>query len=206
MWSGGNQWSAWVSYLSFFRHVAGLNLKEYAAFDHYEQATIHSGPRMMHPDFCMVSDRPKTLKVDAQSQPHCEDGPSHEWRDGWRLWFWHGVRVPQHVIEAPETITVAEIQGEKNAEVRRVMVERMGAGKYLREVNPKVLDVDSLKVVGASTRILLEDPSGEKWLVGTDASTKRVYTMAVPRGVRSCSEAHRAISGLDSEDRIIAQS
>jgi hypothetical protein len=60
--------------------------------------------------------------------------------------------------------------------------------------------------VGASTRVLLEDPDGEKWLVGTDASTKRVYTMSVPREVRTCSEAHCAISGLDSEGRIIAQS
>ena len=59
---------------------------------------------------------------------HCENGPAVEWPAGERYWFWKGVQVPQHVIEVPDAITASTIQSEKNAEVRRVMIERFGYG------------------------------------------------------------------------------
>jgi len=133
MWDGGNQYSAWVSYLSFFRHVAKLGLKIYETFDHYEKAAMHSGPRIMTPDFCMVSDRPEILTVDEQNRPHNETGPYCRWRDGFSLWYWHGVKVTQQIIETPETLTVAQIEKEENAEVRRVMITRYGQVKYLKD-------------------------------------------------------------------------
>lgn len=131
MWDGGNQWSGWCSYLSFFRHVAKLDLPEYERWQHYEDAAVHGGPRIMHPDFCMVSDRPERLLVDDQHRPHCADGPSHRWRDGWCLYHWHGVRVPRRVIEQPDSLTAAVILGERDVEVRRVMLERAGFDRVL---------------------------------------------------------------------------
>jgi hypothetical protein len=41
--------------------------------------------------------------------------------------------VPAHVIERPDTITAAEIATEQNAEVRRVMLERIGEDRFVRE-------------------------------------------------------------------------
>lgn len=131
MWDGGNQWSAWCSYLSFFRHVAKLDLPEYDRWQHYENAAIHGGPRVMHPDFCMISDRPEVLLVDDQNRPHCDSGPSHRWRDGWELWFVHGVRVDERIVMRPESLTADEILAEQNAEVRRVMLERAGFDRVL---------------------------------------------------------------------------
>jgi len=130
MWNGGNQWSAWVSYLSFFRHVAKLPL-DYAKWNHYESAAIHGGPRIMHPDFCMISDRPEILLVDDQNRPHCDTGPFCRWRDGFSLYSVHGVRVPAWVIETPGKITVKKIESESNAEVRRIMIDKFGQSKYL---------------------------------------------------------------------------
>jgi hypothetical protein len=53
------------------------------------------------------------------------------YRDGWRLWHWHGIPVPESVILNPEKITSSQIDKEANAEVRRVMIERYGYGRYL---------------------------------------------------------------------------
>jgi hypothetical protein len=50
-----------------------------------------------------------------------------------RLYFWHGVLVPAFVIVRPDWITVAHIQQEENAEVRRVMTERYGYERYLAD-------------------------------------------------------------------------
>jgi len=57
------------------------------------------------------------------------------------------VRVPRHVIEAPATITVAEIEAEDNAEVRRVMVERYGAARYLLDSGAKQIHRTKLGVL-----------------------------------------------------------
>ena len=203
MWNGGNQWSAWVSYLSFFREVAKLDI-DYSKFIHYEKAAIHGGPRVMHREFCIVSDRPRTLKVDEQNRPHCEDGPFCEWSDGFRLYSIHGVRVPQWVVERPSEITAEKCDAEGNAEVRRIMIERIGVGKYLSESGAKLVDMDSLTLVGSAPRALVEDKRGEKWLVGTDGSTKRVYFMPVDPASKTCKEAHESICGF-SEDLLIAE-
>jgi hypothetical protein len=66
--------------------------------------------------------------------------------DGFAIWAWHGLRVAQAVIEKPESITIAQIDAEKNAEVRRVLTERFGAARYLLEsgATPKQKDVHGI--------------------------------------------------------------
>src|SRR6185369_9737761 len=112
----------------------------YEKFQHYEAAAIHGGPRFMHAKFCIVSDRPTVIAKDDNNRPHREDGPFIAWRDGWALYGSHGVRVPAHVIDAPASITVAEIEAEANAEVRRVMIERYGAARYLLDSGAKAVN------------------------------------------------------------------
>ena len=66
-------------------------------------------------------------------------GSRRSWSDGWALFYIHGVRVTRQIVEAPETLTVKQIQDEPNAEVRRVMVERFGHERYLREAGAKLV-------------------------------------------------------------------
>jgi len=127
MYQGGNHWSAWSAFLTFFRYVAKLDL-DYSKFDAFEYLSEHSGPRIMHEKFCMISDRPELLLVDAQNRPHCDNGPFCRWRDGTGLFSIHGVRVPEFVVTNPENITVKDIAEEKNAEVRRIMIQRYRGG------------------------------------------------------------------------------
>jgi hypothetical protein len=49
------------------------------------------------------------------------------------VYFWHGVLVPAFVVVRPDWITLKHIETEDNAEVRRVMIERFGTAKYVRE-------------------------------------------------------------------------
>ena len=202
MRDGGNQWSGWCSYLSFFRWVVGLKI-DYSRWDHYEKLCEHSGPRYMHKEFCIVSDRPELLLVDENNRPHCENGPFCRWRDGFSLYAIHGVRVPAWVVLTPERISVEDIKHEQNAEVRRIMRERYGEGRYLVDTGAKILDVDGgLGVVGSAPRMLVEDNAQQRWLVGTDGSTKRVYYMRVPVEISTCREAHNALAGIREEDVI----
>ena len=91
------------------------------------------------------------------------------------------------------------------------MIERFGFARYLSESKARVIDMDMVAVsredesLGSMPRALMEDRDGQRWLVGTDGSTRRVYYMRVPPDVRTCEQAHNAIAGMD-EDDIIASS
>jgi hypothetical protein len=140
MRDGGNQWSGWSARISFFRHVAKLEI-DYSKWQHYELCAERSGPRFMHPKFSIVSDRPEILKIDERNRPHCSDGPSHLWRDGWALHFWHGVRVPKRLIEAPDSYTKEEILALNNTEQRRALAERLGWDRYLEKIGGTKVDL-----------------------------------------------------------------
>lgn len=124
-------WAAYDSYLTATIDILGLRLPEHAKYAAWEQCAIEGGFRIMHENFCMVCDFPERILIDAQNRPHCDNGPSHRWRDGWSIYHVHGVRVPAYVIENPASITIARIETEQNAEVRRVMIERYGQSRYL---------------------------------------------------------------------------
>jgi len=111
---------------SFFRDVCALDLPEWDAFAELETLHRSCGLRVLRHDLAMVSDRPAHLHRDADGRLHAVGGPAIAWRDGWALWFWHGQRIPPShhwAINAPATITRAAIEGEPNADLRRVMRE-----------------------------------------------------------------------------------
>ncbi len=184
-WNGGNQWGQGVSYLTFFRYVAKLDL-DYSKFAHYEYLAEHSGPRVMTPDFCMVSDRPAVLKRDEQNRPHCDDGPFCRWRDGFSLYAIHGVRVPEWLMMRPDMLTVERIHAEQNEEVRRVMIERYGIARYVRDAQFEVVDAD-VDPLGQPRRLLRRDSTLVVELTNStvDADgTRRVYHIPVEPELR----------------------
>ena len=132
-YQGGNMWAGWCAYLSAMRDVLKLELPEFEKYQAWEDAALHGGFRVMHEEFCIVSDFPAEIHKDEQHRPHNDAGPSHRWRDGWSLWYIHGVRVTEQIVMHPETLTVAQIDAEENAEVRRVMLERFGISRYIVE-------------------------------------------------------------------------
>ncbi len=169
-------------------------------------------PRM---DSILLLDRPTTLEYQVHNgtyELHCEDGPAVEYSNGHQRYFYQGSEVQPSIIERPETLTVDRIVSTRNAEERRIMRQIYGEGRYLLDSGAKILDVDSLSVSNVDVceersvpRMLVRDKSRDKFLVGTDGSTGRVYYMPVPRWVMRCADAHAALAGFD-ESRIVSQS
>ncbi len=56
---------------------------------------------------------------------------------------WRGVSINHKFAFAPETITAAEVMAERNAEVRRTMMERMGIDNFLKKVASQVIHQDT---------------------------------------------------------------
>ena len=189
MYQGGNMWSYYDCYMSAFRDVLGLRLPAHEKYKAWETCAIEGGFRFIHEEFCIVSDRPEILTVDAQNRPHNATGPSHRWRDGWSLYHYHGVKVTPDIIENPASITIARIKAETNAEVRRVMIELYGYERYC--VDAKLTLVDSCSadhpIQGLRTAKLWRDDNTDEPLAlldvlnstpEPDGSTRR-YVIAV---------------------------
>ena len=193
-WYGGQWWSGWAAYSSFMGDALGVKLPT-RCFDELAASAGHVWPNR---NFVMICERASDIRRDERGRLHSDAGMALCYRDGWGLWMIHGVRVTRQIVEAPQTMTVKQISSETNVEVRRIMIERYGPGKYLAESHARVLDVDGgLRVKGGAPRALMEDSGGQRWLVGTDGSTRRVYHMPVPREANTCSQAHSMIAGFD---------
>ena len=208
MWDGGNQWSGWSSYLSFFRHVAGLPL-DYSRWQHYE-TLAEFGPRILHQDFCMISERPEFILRDDLNRPHCETGPFTRWRDGWSLWYIHGVAVTEQIVMRPETLTVEQIRGEPNAEVRRVMLERFGYDRWIKEAGAQKVQADDWGTLWRIPRLSDQDPEDGVVIevVNTtpepDGHSKH-YFLAVPPTTKTAFEAWKWLGDLRGNERILRQ-
>ena len=195
MYCGGNMWAAGVDFVSFFREVANLPI-DYSKWQHYQAAAELGGFRFMHPKFCIVVDFPEAIRVDQANRPHCGDGPSHRWRDGFEIYHWHGYRLPADkawIIADKARITVDAINAEPNAELRRVMLEVYGFDRYLADAKAKVVDVDQnhgqprrlleMTVAGESVRVVevvngSNEPDGtrRKFVLGAARRSRREAT------------------------------
>ena len=84
-----------------------------------------------------------TEKTEGRRRLHNETYAALE-SDVENLYFLHGVMVPAFVVVRPDWITIKHIRDEQNAEVRRVMIERMGWDKFCSEAKMRVIHTDTL--------------------------------------------------------------
>jgi hypothetical protein len=98
-------------------------------------------------------------RPDGSRRMHREDGAALT-SDLEPLFFWKGVLVPDFVILQPGTITVRHIEQAENSEIRRVMIERFGPARYVRESGALVVDECAADhpLAGLRTARLLRKP------------------------------------------------
>ena len=174
---GGNQWSGWASFLTFFRYVVKLDI-DFSNWHPYEMSVIHAGPQYVHEQFVIISDRPSRLNVDIEFRPHDENRAFCQYRDGSGLFAIRGVRMPRWVVETQtEKLNPMDLMKMKNAEQRQIFVQKVGIercwhkmatvidkhgeyelgdlplgegrnGRYLKMHNPSVEEVWHIEGVG----------------------------------------------------------
>jgi len=131
----------WLAFYDFFFEVCGLEQQTKKLSGLWKVAQ-NAGWFLPHEKICWISERHSVVSKDDAGQLHNESGPSVLYPDGWAIYKIHGVTVPAFVVENPEQITVDVIESEENSEVRRVMVDRYGRGKYLKDTGAKIIHQD----------------------------------------------------------------
>ena len=94
-----------------------------------------AGPWWPDGDAVIVAERPQVVHselIDAPAAPwrrlHAEDGPAVMWRDRTASHWIHGVRLPFDLIRPGWSIE--RILRERNTEVRRIAIERLGWDRF----------------------------------------------------------------------------
>ena len=196
---GGAYWAGYDSYLTAMRDIIGLRLTEHEKYAAWERCAIAAPFRVLHEDFCIISDFPEILKVDDGNRPHCETGPSHRWRDGWSLYHWHGVSIPAEWIEDKKNLTAKTALTWPNIEQRRAACEIIGWDRILSELKARIIDEDDDPQVGTLVEVSLPDAGDERFL-RVVCGTGRKFALPVPRTVKSAVEAQAWTWGLDTSE------
>jgi hypothetical protein len=114
---------------------------------------------------------------------------------------WRGVPVDERIAFRPETITAGEILAQRNAELRRVLLERVGFERFMREAGAEVLDRD--RDAGGDRQLLRVKLEGDEDLVCVSVlcpSTGRQYILRVPPRTRTCRQAVAWTAGFSDPE------
>lgn len=204
VYQGGAYWAQYDSYLTAMRDILGLRLPEHANYKYWEEAAIHGTFRVMHEKFCIVSDFPEVLKIDDQNRAHGQEGPSHKWRDGWSLYHWHGVAVPEHWIMNKNSLTAKEAITWENIEQRRAAIEIVGWATVLEQLEAKIIDEDGDPEIGTLVEVNLPDIGRERFLK-VKCGTGRIFAIPVPPDTKTALDGQSWSWGVDKKDFVIPE-
>lgn len=149
-----------------------------------------------------------TVHTNADGELHNDEGPAVHWADGAKQYYIDGHELGhlgELIVDHPEQLTVENINGEENEEVKRLAIDRFGWGKYLEAIGARVIDrrenaVDNTIEALVSMRSKFyrrtwgwrtppeEQTIEQRKLILSCRSTARQYFLAVPENVRNCEE------------------
>ncbi|WP_286258286.1 DUF6745 domain-containing protein [Streptomyces graminofaciens] len=92
---------------------------------------------------CVMAERPVEIHTEplpnglyGERRLHREEGPAVRFADDTQVHVLHGTHVPTWVVTAP---TVERIHAERNVEVRRSAIERIGWGAYIEQARLRLV-------------------------------------------------------------------
>ena len=143
---------------------------------------------------CVVCDRPIHLRFDAENRLHAEGEPAIGFADGYSLYFHHGVKLPEKYGKVHPDLWEAQwLLFEENAEVRRLLIQRIGYDRICQEL--AVTELDSWQEYTLLSIEFNDDFDREGnakpvyLLKMTCPSTGHIHALRVPPDVRSSSRA-----------------
>jgi hypothetical protein len=186
----GQHDASWVGFYQFFRKECGL-VEETEPLEGIRMVTESACWYYPTEEYCFISDRAKELHRDEEFRLHNPDGAAMLFRDGWGVYSIHGILVPDDIIEEPEKITWQRVVAESNAEVRRLMMDKMGKERLLRESEAKEVDRDRF---GTLYRIEVKDDEPIQLLHVLNSTpnpdgSQKPYVLRVSPDVKTAHEA-----------------
>lgn len=132
-----------ISSLEYITTELGSTLSPEATqgFDCLNQLLETCGWIIPFEDVCVVCDRPDQLLLDQDQRLHGEGEAAIVYRDGFKLYAYHGVILPEKYGDIhPHQWQSAWLLEETNAELRRILIQGIGYGRICQELQAIELD------------------------------------------------------------------
>jgi len=181
--------SPWLSFYDFF--LTEFDLECCKKLKGLISMACNTGWFFPFDDFVVVTNRPSQIHLDEQGRLHNEVGKAIEYRDGWGVYSWHGVRVRPYVIEEPGKITVEDIEKEENQEVRRVKITQYGVDRYILNSGAEKVHEDEWGIL-YKKEVINDEPITMVKVVNSSPEpdgTFKDYFLRVPPSITTAREA-----------------
>jgi len=107
----------------------------------FQQINSECGWVYFFENACIVCDRPRILKFDAENRLHAEGEPAIQFADGYSLYSYHGVTLPEQYGKVhPHQWQSEWLLTEDNVELRRVLIQGIGYDRICQELEASELD------------------------------------------------------------------
>jgi hypothetical protein len=133
---------------------------------------------------CIAIAMPCTVNINERKRLHSENSPAVEWKDGYKVYSWNGMIVPEKWIMDKKSITKNDIISETNAEKRRCLQEILGK-RFAELLGIEIIDsdIDGQGFPMNLYKTIEIDSVANKYIYYLQVicpSTKREYFLCVP--------------------------
>lgn len=142
----GNQ-ESWLMFHDFFINHCDIRIKSAEKLEALIDMANYCGWWSPLEGMCVFQDRFMELHRDDQGRLHNLNGPAIKYAgDGFSdVYAVHNVKVTKEIIEGK--FTANDIENEKNAEIRRIMIDIFGAQRYLLETKMEKVHEDKFGIL-----------------------------------------------------------
>lgn len=191
-----------MGWLSFYYAFQKFGLDCVDKLDGLIELAKNAGWCWFFDELVIITNRPESVHLDEANRLHCENDMAIKYRDGFGIYNWHGVQVPEKVIMHPEQITVKDIDDETNAEVRRVMLERYGAARFIQDSVSELIAEDKF---GKLYRRKIENDEDLVMVAVVNSTPEpdghfKDYWIRVPENMKTPAQAVAWTFGLTEEE------
>ena len=199
----GQHEAGWLSFYDFFINECNLDLGEPIKIL-IEIAKVAGWWYIISEDEITCVERIESIRFNERKLAHCSSGCFLRYRDGFEIYAWHGVRIPEKWIKNPESIDPLK---EQNQELRRCAFEILGWDRALSKIPHEVIQKDDFGTLIRTKQALNDGDTFAQFIRVIDPSTNRNYLLRVPPTIKTAKEGVGATFGLsESEYNPVEQS
>lgn len=190
----------WLGFYDYFKDACNLE-EETNKLTGLWQVSKNAGWWLPYENICWVSERHNILKRDSNGRLHADGQMALQYPDKWGIYAFHGVRIPYKYGSLRQDKWESKwILEEKNAELRRVLIQGIGYGKISIDLNAKKLDswreYELLKIENADVEPIL-------MVKMICPSTRMIHAHRVPPDMDTARNAIKWVNhGTDAEEFI----
>jgi hypothetical protein len=169
------------------------------ALESFKQLLAECGWIIPFEKVCYVCSRPTKLSLDSEYRLHAEGESAIAFSDGYKLYSYHGVTLPEKYGQIhPNQWEATWILEEENAELRRVLIQGIGYARICQEL--QAIDLDTwqeytlLRIDFDIDGFAPQEKEPIYLLKMTCPSTGFIHALRVPPDMQSAREAIRWVN------------